>query len=231
MADKESKVLGTRFVILTVVGFLVVGAIIFLPAGRLDWTAGWAFFVLTTLSWAVMVVLMARKNPDLLKRRMSVGEGTKRWDKVILGLFRIFTLAIFVVAGMDSVRYGWSSMSIAFWVVGFLLHCLGYAVATWSMLENPHFEATVRIQHDHDHRVVDRGPYSIVRHPGYVGFAFIFGAIPLLLGSWWAFVPTGFIIITMLMRTRLEDRTLTKELEGYEEYARRVKYRLIPGIW
>jgi protein-S-isoprenylcysteine O-methyltransferase Ste14 len=229
--DKDSKVFGARFILLTFVGFLLVGAIIFLPAGRFDWTPGWTYLALTTLGWVAMMVLMVRRNPDLLRRRMYAGEGTKRWDRVILGLFRIFSLAIFVVAGLDAVRFGWSSMSRGFWFIGFLFHCLGYAVATWSMLENPHFEGTVRIQHDRAHRVIDSGPYSIVRHPGYVGFFLIFAAIPFLLGSWWAFVPAGLIIVTMLFRTWLEDRALVKELGGYEEYAVRVRYRLVPGIW
>ena len=231
VAEEQSKVLGLRFIILTVVGFLLVGVIIFLPAGSLDWKEGWLYFALMASSWGLMTVLMIRKNPSLLKRRMSIGEGTKRWDRVLLGLFRLFSLAIFVVAGMDAVRYGWSSMSSAFWGLGLILHILGWGIATWSMLENPHFEGTVRIQCDQDHRVVDQGPYAIVRHPGYVGFALIFGAIPFLLGSWSAFAPTGLLIITMLVRTQLEDRTLRAELEGYEDYARRVKYRLLPGIW
>jgi protein-S-isoprenylcysteine O-methyltransferase Ste14 len=231
MAEEPSRVLGLRFVILTVVGFLMMGVIIFLPAGRFDWQEGWFYFALTTLGWGMMIVLLLRKNPSLLKRRMSIGEGTKRWDKVFLGLFRLFSLAIFVVAGMDAVRYGWSSMSSTFWGLGLILHILGYGIATWSMLENPHFEGTVRIQYDQDHRVIDSGPYSIVRHPGYVAFTLIFGAVPFLLGSWCAFAPTGLIIITMLVRTQLEDRTLQAELEGYEDYSKRVKYRLLPGIW
>ena len=231
MAEERSKILGLRFAILTGIGLLLIGVIIFVPAGSFEWIQGWIYFALMVSSWGVATVLMIRKNPGLLKRRMSIGEGTKSWDKVFLALFRLLSLAIFVIAGMDAVRYGWSSMSSAFWGLGLILHILGWGIATWSMLENPHFEGTVRIQLDQNHRVVDQGPYAMVRHPGYVGFALIFGAVPFLLGSWWAFAPTGLIIITMLVRTLLEDRTLRAELEGYEDYSTRVKYRLLPGIW
>lgn len=231
MSEKDKRVFGPKFAVLTIVGFLVVVAVVLVPAGKLNWAAGWTYILLTILSWVVMIVLMARRNPDLLKRRMSIGEGTKQWDRTILALFRILSIAIFTVAGMDAVRFGWSSMWPGFWLLGFFLHSFGYSLATWSMLENPHFEGTVRIQHDRDHQVVDTGPYSFVRHPGYVGFFLALAAVPFLLGSWWAFVPVILFTATIILRTWLEDRTLSRELPGYDAYALRVRYRLLPWIW
>jgi protein-S-isoprenylcysteine O-methyltransferase Ste14 len=100
------------------------------------------------------------------------------------------------------------------------------------MLVNPHFEKTVRIQRDRSHKVIDAGPYRIVRHPGYAcvipGFVL---CPPLVLGSWWSFVPALAAVIVLVIRTALEDRTLRNELPGYKEYAQRVRYRLLPGVW
>ena len=96
---------------------------------------------------------------------------------------------------------------------------------------NPFFEKTVRIQTERGHRVIDTGPYAFVRHPGYLGFFGWCLSAPLLLGSWWAFVPAVLSVVDLVVRTALEDRTLREELEGYEAYSNRVPHRLLPGIW
>jgi protein-S-isoprenylcysteine O-methyltransferase Ste14 len=108
----------------------------------------------------------------------------------------------------------------------------GTAVVTWAMAVNTHFEKTVRIQSDRGHTVCDRGPYRWVRHPGYVGASLAFPlATPLLLGSAWAFVPAALCVAMLVLRTALEDRMLRAELEGYEAFAGKTRYRLLPGIW
>jgi protein-S-isoprenylcysteine O-methyltransferase Ste14 len=115
--------------------------------------------------------------------------------------------------------------------LGVAIFIVAWGLISWSMAVNPFFEKVVRIQKEHGHRVVETGPYAFVRHPGYVGFSGWLLSTPLLLGSGWAFVPAVFSVVTLVVRTALEDRMLRQELGGYAEYAERVRFRLIPGVW
>jgi protein-S-isoprenylcysteine O-methyltransferase Ste14 len=212
-------------------GLGLFAATIFWPAGRLDWAEGWLYMGLITVTFLVNLLYLRRVNPDLIRYRMRLGEGTKRWDKIWFGIFTPLYLAINIVAGLDAVRFGWSMMSEWMWVIGIALFVPGTALFTWSMGVNPFFESTVRIQSDRGHRVIDTGPYAFVRHPGYLGFFGWSLSTPLLLGSWWAFVPALLAIFALVFRTALEDNTLRRELAGYGAYASRVQFKLIPGIW
>ena len=206
-------------------------ALIFWPAGRIDWLAGWAYFGVLCANIAINFVYFRRVNPGLIEARTRLGVGTKRWDMVWSACFTPLFCAIFIVAGFDAVRYGWSDMSPWFWLLGFAVFAPGSALLTWAMGVNPFFEKTVRIQTERGHRVIDSGPYRFVRHPGYVGFFAWCLATPLMLGSWAAFVPAALSFVGIVVRTALEDRTLREELPGYDDYARRVRYRLVPGVW
>ena len=161
---------------------------------------------------------------------MRFGKGTKTWDKVWAALFAPVMVAVHVVAGLDA-RDGLASLPRAAWPVGLAIFVLGSALLAWSMAVNPFFEKTVRIQRERGHRVVDTGPYAFVRHPGYVGFVGWILSTPLLLGSARALVPALLAVAGIVLRTALEDRTLLDELPGYPEYAARVRYRLMPGVW
>ena len=209
---------------------LVFAVLLFAPAGRLDWTLGWVYLgivaVNVTTSWACL----RRWNPELIERRMRFGKGTKTWDKIWAVLFALVMIAVYVVAGLE-VREGVSNPAGAVWLLGLAIFIPGSAMLTWSMVVNPFFEKTVRIQTDHGHRVIDTGPYAYVRHPGYVGFAGWIVATPLLLESSWALIPTLLAVVGIVIRTALEDLTLHAELPGYPQYAARVRFRLIPGVW
>ena len=161
---------------------------------------------------------------------MRPGKFTKTWDKVWAVLFAIVMIAIYVVVVIEA-RDGKSSEPGAAWLLGLAIFVPGWALVTWSMVVNPFFEKTVRIQTEHGHRVIETGPYAYVRHPGYVGFAGWMLSTPLLLASAWAFVPALIAVIVFVIRTALEDRMLHAELPGYTEYATRVRFRLIPGVW
>lgn len=221
--------LAVAFAVAAGLGSLV--AIVFWPAGTIDWLAGWLYIGIFAIYLSFNLFYLVRVNPELIERRMRIGKGTKRWDIAWGVLFTPVFLAIYVIAGWDAVRFGWSSMPGWLWPVGLALFVPGAALFAWAMGVNPFFEKTVRIQTERGHRVVDSGPYRVVRHPGYLGFLGWIVSAPLLLGSWWAFVPAALSIAGLVVRTALEDRTLRTELAGYEDYAGRVRYRLIPGVW
>ena len=206
-------------------------AIIFCPAGRIDWLAGWLYLAVVATSFFANLVYLMRVNPELIEHRMRIHKGTKRWDTIWGVLFAPVFLAIYVIAGFDAVRFEWSAMPAGFWPLGLVIFLPGMALFIWSMGVNPFFEKTVRIQTERGHRVIDTGPYGFIRHPGYLGFLAWSISIPLFLLSWWAFLPALLSVVGIVIRTALEDRTLRKELTGYEEYTRRVRYRLIPRIW
>lgn len=217
---------GIVFLAASVYGF-------FLTAGDFGWVRGWAFIGLLTVCQSLSSIYLRAKNPEMLRHRGRAGPGTKTWDLVCLAGFALCFLGIPVVAALDTVRLGWSPVAPV-WVglIGAALYLLGLVLVTWAMAVNTHFEKTVRIQTDRNHRVIDSGPYAFVRHPGYTGI--IFGwiaATPLILGSRWAFAPAAAAALCLVIRTALEDRTLRNELSGYEEYSTRVRYRLARGIW
>ena len=226
--DRDSPV---RSVILGVVGLGIFLTMVFLPAGRLDWVQGWLYVGLVQAGWWINYALMMKHNPDLIKQRSKVGEGAADWDQALQHVVRLSVLAVFVVAGLDGGRFAWAPLPWSLWGVGFALHTTGYAFVIWAMVVNAHFEGFVRIQTDRGHRVVSNGPYGLIRHPGNVGFCLLLLAIPGLLGSAWALIPTGICVGLIVLRTSLEDRFLRDGLDGYEAYAGRVRYRLIPGIW
>jgi len=220
-----------RLVVATAAAVAVFAVIILWPAGRPDWVAGWFYIGIVTLYLLVNVAYLERVNPGLIEARMRLGKGTKRWDFVWGSIFGPILLAVHVVAGLDAIRFEWSTMSPLLWPIGLILFVSGAALLSWSMGVNPFFEKTVRIQTERGHRVIDTGPYAFVRHPGYVGFSGWCVSAPLLLGSWWAFLLAILSVIGLVVRTALEDRTLRQDLEGYAAYSERVRYRLLPGIW
>ena len=220
-----------RWIIRESMGVIMVGVALFLPAGTLDWLAGWAMVVLTLL-WVVATgAVLIPHNPDLLAERLGPKEGSKSWDILIMSLFGILELVKLVVAGFDQ-RYGWtSSISAGLQVIMLLAAAAGYGVVVWATASNAYFALTVRIQTERGQTVATGGPYRIIRHPGYLGAVVYSIATPIMLGSWWALIPGGLAGFLIILRTALEDQTLLQELPGYSEYSQRVRYRLLPGLW
>ncbi|MBN1347246.1 MAG: isoprenylcysteine carboxylmethyltransferase family protein [Phycisphaerae bacterium] len=156
---------------------------------------------------------------------------TETFDKILLAWLLLAVLALPVVAGLDAVRFGWSSLPMGCVYLGLALHVVGNALSLWTLVANPYLEKVVRIQTDRDHHVVTTGPYAWVRHPMYLGTIFLFAGIPLVLGSAWAFLPIGLSAIALVVRIPYEEGTLRHGLPGYEEYTQKVHYRLVPWVW
>jgi protein-S-isoprenylcysteine O-methyltransferase Ste14 len=204
----------------------------FVAAGRLDIVRAWLAFGIHFLGALAGAILMARFAPGLANQRASIKPGTKRWDKVILAIyFLLILLVIPIIAGLDVGRYQWSQLGRHYEMLGFALYLASFFLFHWAMLTNEHFEVSSRIQTNRDHTVIMSGPYGHVRHPGYVAMICVSIADSFIIGSLYSLIPGILAVMVTVMRTFLEDRMLQNELEGYFEYAGKVKYRLIPGIW
>ena len=210
-----------------VLGFMLV------QARQAKWTFGLFFVGLFLAGNGVFHVSLLFWNRDVLRRRFQVGAGTKVWDFFWLSMFGPTFIAIVFVAVKDfDIHIADQGSTGIVWSIGLAIYALGWSLFTWCGVVNPHFEKMVRIQKDIGHHVIDRGPYSFIRHPGYVGFIAAIGlATPLLLPSFRIYTLSLIVVLLFLVRTALEDRTLQAELPGYREYAERVRYRLIPGVW
>jgi protein-S-isoprenylcysteine O-methyltransferase Ste14 len=213
-----------------VIRFALVLGVLFGCAGRLDWLRGWLFAALTIITLAVTIPVVMRENPRILRTRLQKTHGTKSFDKVIYVVMMSALLACLAVAGLDT-RFGWSSLPFEWTYLGVLLYVVGYIPIGLAMATNPFIERTVRIQEERGHVAVSTGPYRIVRHPMYAGLMLVMASWPLLLGSTWSYIPWAVAAMTLIVRTALEDRTLRRELPGYEEYAKHTRYRLIPELW
>jgi protein-S-isoprenylcysteine O-methyltransferase Ste14 len=213
---------------------LVVCALLFISAGSVNWSMGWVYVLFSITSTAFSRFVMLRRHPDLAAERGGYGkaEGVKSWDKAIMPWVAIYGPVIqIVVCGLNR-RFGWTPAVPFLWqVVGMVVLVLASLLGTWAMASNPFFAAVNRIQKERGHTVARGGPYRFVRHPGYVSGIVANAAGPLALGSVWALIPGTLTSILVVIRTALEDRTLQEELDGYREYARRVRYRLLPGVW
>lgn len=209
----------------------VMIGLLFLAYGGVDWIAAWVFIGISVLAKLTFGTYLAKRDPELLRRRRRMQPGTKGWDKAWLGAFVPLFFAILALAGLDAGRYHWSSIPWPVMVAGGGAYIVSVGVTFWAMLTNTHFEGTVRIQRDRDHRVVDTGPYAYVRHPGYIALILTMLSLPVMLGSVIALIPASVVFILFVVRTVLEDRTLKRELAGYLEYTHAVRYRLIPGLW
>ena len=214
--------------------FLLLPVAPFLAAGTIDWPAAWAYTVFTLVLLVLSRVLAARLDPGLIHERAHYYEhkDVQPWDKVLVPLVGQFgPLSVLVVAGLNR-RFDWPpSIPALVQVIGGLMVVAGYAFSTWAMVVNRFFGAMVRIQSDRGHAVVTAGPYRFVRHPGYAGAIVAFFGIALALESAWALVPAALTSLLVILRAGLEDRFLMQRLDGYYDYAARVTYRLLPGVW
>ena len=213
---------------------LLIPLMLLVCGGNLGWWSAWIFSFLFVVASIGGRIWAERLHPGLLAERVNFekAQEAKPWDKVLAPLMAVsLFFPPVIVAGLDH-RFGWSPV-FPTWLtlLGFILIAWGYAFAVWALVENRFFSSVVRIQTDRGHLVCDTGPYRIVRHPGYAGNILPLAGIVLALGSIWTLIPAMVALIITVIRTTLEDQTLQDELPGYRDYAQRVRYRLIPGIF
>lgn len=231
---KISPSVNVRVLVRFLVFAILYPAVLFLAAGTLNWPWGWVYYLIQTLSTIAGRALVLRRHPELLAERASfrTREDVKGWDRVLVRVVALYgPLISWVIAGLDH-RWSWSpDIQASLRWIALVVVLSGAILANWAMVVNRFFAAVVRIQRDRGHEVVTAGPYRLVRHPGYAGGICVWLALPLMLGSLWAYLPSIFTACALVVRTALEDRALIEELPGYVEYARRTRYRLLPGVW
>jgi protein-S-isoprenylcysteine O-methyltransferase Ste14 len=207
-------------------------AAVFASAGRFDWNRGWICMSAWIITTAAAGLIVRRANPSLIEARANWRrKDTKVFDKVFLSVYLPLTFVQPALAGLDVVRFRWSSMPFATVYAGLVLFAFAMSLVTWAMIVNPFAETTVRIQTDRGHKPVTSGPYRIIRHPMYAGAILLYPASALMFGSMWALALSGLMAVSFVCRTALEDRTLRRELPGYEDFTAITRYRLIPGLW
>lgn len=208
-------------------GLLLVGLLIFLPAGTLGYTYGWLLVGLLFGPMLIAGSVMLFKSPEFLKKRLDAKEkqGTQKGVVAFSGL--MFVIG-FVVAGLDF-RFGWSTMPAWVVITAAALFLVAYALYAQVMRENAYLSRTIKVEEGQT--VVDTGMYGIVRHPMYSVTIVLFLMIPLVLGSWYALIAFAFYPAIIIVRLKDEEDLLTRELPGYAQYKQKIKYRIIPFIW
>ena len=208
-------------------GLLMVALLIFLPAGTLAYGGGWLLIGLLFGPMFIAGLVMLRKSPEFLKKRLD-GKEKQATQKGVVALSGLMFIAGFVVAGLDY-RFGWSNMPVSVTVVASVLFLAAYVLYAEVMRENAYLSRTIKVEEGQ--KVVDTGLYGIVRHPMYMATLLLFIMIPIVLGSWYALIPFAFYPAIIIARLKDEEELLTKELPGYAEYKQKVKYRILPFIW
>lgn len=208
-------------------GVLLVGLLIFLPAGTLHYPCGWLLMALLFVPMLIAGFVMLGKSPEFLAKRLDAKE-KQATQKGVVAFSGLMFIAGFVVAGLDF-RFGWSRMPLPVTVVASVLFLLAYALYAEVMRENAYLSRTIKVEEGQ--KVVDTGLYGIVRHPMYSATILLFLMIPIVLGSWYALIVFSFYPAIIIVRLKDEEALLTRELAGYEDYKKKVQYRLLPFIW
>ncbi|MDD5469133.1 MAG: isoprenylcysteine carboxylmethyltransferase family protein [Anaerolineales bacterium] len=230
--DAKVRLGAIRWLARETMGNLILIAILFGIVGRWDWWMGWALSGIYIFWTAATAILILPTNPAMLAERSRPHADTRKWDVALMGAAGLLMVAEYVLASLD-VRFSWSSqLPSILRAIGLVAAVAGYDILlVWAMVSNAFFVTTVRIQTERQHTVVSGGPYRFVRHPGYLGDLLLHWGVPFMLNSLWAIIPAVLLTLVLVARTALEDKTLHAELPGYTEYAERVRYRLLPGVW
>ena len=208
-------------------GFLIVGLLLFLPAGGFNYINAWIFLGLLFLPMIILGVVVFVKSPELLEKRLNAKE-KENTQKGVVAISALLFIIGFVVAGLDF-RFSWSKISNFVVVIAGVVLLVSYGLYGEVMRENIYLSRTVKVEENQ--KVIDSGMYGIIRHPMYGATIFLFLSIPIVLGSWWSLICFLPYVAVIVVRILNEEKVLEKNLEGYAEYMKKVKYRLLPFIW
>jgi protein-S-isoprenylcysteine O-methyltransferase Ste14 len=223
----EAKI-GPLIKILLRVAFI---ALIFVAAGTFNWPRLWFFLGFYAATTSALMLWLKKRDPGLLKERMTVKKDVKGWDKIIIRIYTVLLMGMYIVLPLDAVRFGWSRVPAALSWFAFAGIFLAWVVVFWAFRENAYLSAFVRVQTDRGHTVCTTGPYRFVRHPMYLAVILAILCVPLFLGSLFSLIPAVLIVGLFVLRTSLEDRTLRAELPGYAAYAAKTRWKLVPNVW
>jgi protein-S-isoprenylcysteine O-methyltransferase Ste14 len=216
----------------SVVWIVALGALLFVPAGTWRWPAAWVFLAAMTLIGLFAGIWLARTDPGLFAERMRVTAQDEQpaADKTLVLVLGLAGLIWFVLIGIDHRLYG-SDFPIALQALGLVMLLVSTVFIMWVMHENSFAAPLVKIQSERGHHVISSGPYAWVRHPMYTGIVVFFAGVALLLGSGWGLAISPLFAVLFAIRITIEERTLSRGLEGYADYTSQVRYRLLPGVW
>jgi protein-S-isoprenylcysteine O-methyltransferase Ste14 len=245
VAKEEQKEEGllratVKMLIISIFSTGLTGALLFVGAGHMDIFRAWQFLGIMFVYTFASMAYFYHHNPAMVTHRLGNRQESEPWDRWLMPLFMLLGARLQpLVVGLDIGRYGWTRAWVPQWALlapyisplGFVLYTISFAFGTWAMGENRFFEAFVRIQKERDHYVIDTGPYAFVRHPGYAATLTALIGIPLFFGSAIAIFPGMLAIAVIVLRTSKEDAFLQENLDGYKAYTRKVRHRLVPGIW
>jgi len=210
-----------------IAGVVVIGVLVFLPAGTLRFWQAWLWLAVLFAPIAALGLALAFLDPELLERRMRTRE-RERPQKTVIGAFILVLVVAFIIPGLDR-RFGWSAVPAAVVLLSDLGILAGFALFILTIRENRFASRVIEVQDEQ--AVITTGPYALVRHPMYLSMILVLGLSPLALGSWWGAVPCLAIPALLAVRIVHEEQLLGQGLRGYEDYTRKVRYRLVPFVW
>lgn len=213
--------------------FIMIGAIfLFVSAGTFHWARGWIYISITLVYQVAYVATLLIVNPQLLNDRGNFNwKDTRLYDKYFIMFYPILSFSAIIIAGLDAVRYEWSSIPFVTVYPGILVFVLASYTALWAYIHNAHFLLTHRDDKVSGQQVCTTGPYEYIRHPAYLGAIITSLCFPFIVGSLFSLIPVLLNVVLLVIRTHYEDKTLKIELSGYNKYSRATKYRLLPFIW
>ncbi len=231
---EPKKMSSVLLVILTIISVLIQMPLFFIPAGRWDWIEAWIYLIIYFIFMTSNVLILNKKNPEVLINRIKTKKegmkGKKGSDKWLFPLISIVFIGLFLLPAFDF-RYRWSIVPVYVEIVGFILLAISFYVLFRAMRDNAYASKVLDVRKESGHKVIDTGSYAIVRHPMYTGFSIMGFGLALGLGSWWTLILAILAVVLLALRIFFEEKMLTKELEGYVEYKKKVKYKLLPKIY